>query len=412
MLLQTPTGSTIQLAYGMNVHPGGDARATIDAIQSTVLPLKKRLGVRGAFGLAVRWSAKGVAGLAPDRPIFGELVDLLKSSRLAIFTGNAFVHGEFHGEPLKDEVYRPDWTDARRLEYTLAFAEVLARLARAVRPKKAVTLSLSTSPLSWKGWSGDDRGHARSAEQLVACGRGLAEIKREYGVRIILGLEPEPGCSLETTEEVRRFFAGPLAHALRASPNAAPYLGVCYDVCHQAVQWEDGAESLQRLADDEIALAKVQASCALELPDAGDAAGRDALAAFNEPVYLHQTSARDAAGTVHMASDLGDVLDDATWHAHGAWRSHFHVPVFRREATGPLRTTQPDLEACLAQLATNPNPAWTGHLEIETYTWDVLPEAERAAGSGSDLVDALEQEYRWVLEVLAAHGVTPAKAGA
>ncbi|MDA1194482.1 MAG: metabolite traffic protein EboE [Planctomycetota bacterium] len=401
MRLRTHDGRTLWLAYGMNVHPGGGWRQTVEAIHHTVLPLKARLGVDGPFGIAVRWSH---AGMAPSHDDRVALRATLMEHDLRAFTGNAFVVGEFHGEPLKDRVYMPAWSDvagggtAERVDYTLAFAETLALLAPA-----GSTVSLSTSPCGWKGWgTADVARHLEAfASALVTCADGLRRLHETLSVRVVLGLEPEPGCTIETTAELLAFVAGPLADALEGDDDLRAHLGVCYDVCHQAVEWEDVEANLRAIRAAGLPIVKLQASCALELPDPTDPAGRAALAAFDEPVYLHQVGARDAAGRVHIAEDLGGVLNDPVWQSRGPWRSHFHVPVFRRELLGPLRSTQADLERALRLVA---RESFTEHIEIETYTWDVLPAAEKAAGSGFELVDALEREMRWVLDVLAREG--------
>ncbi|MDJ0522383.1 MAG: metabolite traffic protein EboE, partial [Planctomycetota bacterium] len=356
MRLTTADGRTLWLAYGMNVHPGGDAAATEQAIHDTVLPLRERLGISGPFGLAVRWSAAGVMALQRQPQSAQRLAAVLAAHDLHVFSGNAFVHGDFHGRPLKAEVYEPGWAELPRAAYTQGFAQLLARL-----PSAAERISLSTSPLGWKGWNQDAGQVAACARALVGVARGLARTAQDGGRHVTLSLEPEPGCTLETTEELRAFFGGPLAHALGGAPEARAHLGVCYDVCHQAVEWEDAAANLEALRQDGIPVGKVQASCALELPDPTDADARAALARFDEPVYLHQVGTRDAEGGLHVADDLGDVLDDPAWHARGPWRSHFHVPVFRREVAGGLRTTQPDLESALRYVASHDV---TDHVEI------------------------------------------------
>ena len=404
MRLMTADGRELWLGYGMNVHAGSDVRTTLDAIRSTVLPLKARLGVHGPFGLAVRWSAAGLEA----REDLETLRGLSRDHDLRVFTGNAFVHGDFHGRPLKDAVYRPAWgeavaggTDPRR-RYTETFAAALARLAG-----PGSTVSLSTSPCAWKGWgrAGESERLGRFAAQLRQVATALRALEDDCGVHVELGLEPEPGCTIETTAEMLAFARGPLAAALDAAgTDLGPYLGVCYDVCHQAVEWEDVQTNLRALRAAGLRIVKLQASCALELPDPADASARAALARFDEPVYLHQVGARDADGRVHVAEDLGQVLQDPAWHARGPWRSHFHVPVFRREVAGGLRTTQPDLERALRLVA---REDITRHIEIETYTWDVLPDAEKFAGSGFDLVAALEREMRWVLGILAEEGTHP-----
>ncbi len=410
MRLRGKDGQTLWLGYGMNVHPGGEAQATMEAVRTTVVPLKARLGVDGPFGLAVRWSAAGCRQLLSEPAVFDAFVALLQAYDLRVFTGNAFVHGDFHGRALKDEVYRPDWGDDARGDYTVQFAEVLGRLGKAGLGPDG-PMSLSTSPLSWKGWAQDEDDRVRQREQLIRVAVGLWGVERAYGQRVELALEPEPGCSIETTPELLAAFAALRAQAeqMRSDGSlgrveAESFLGACYDVCHQAVAWEDAEASLHAIHAAGIGIGKLQASCALELADPHDDGGRAALARFDEPVYLHQVGARDDDGTLHMASDLPAVLDDPAWRARGPWRSHFHVPVFRDVLVGGLRTTRPELERALRAAV---RAGLTRHIEVETYTWDVLPEAEKEAGSGFDLVDALEHELRWVLGVLAEEGVHP-----
>lgn len=410
MRLRGKDDRTLWLGYGMNVHPGGDAQSTLEAIRTTVVPLKSRLGVTGPFGLAIRLSAAGVRELLEDPAVFDALVAALREHDLCVFTGNAFVHGDFHGRSIKDEVYRPDWSADARGDYTVQFAEVLGRLGKAGVGCDG-PMSLSTSPISWKGWSTDPDPVAPSLEQLVDVTVGLWGIERSYGQPVHLAIEPEPGCTVETTPELLALFdrLGVRARAAQTEGRLGQvdpmaYLAACYDVCHQAVEWEDAEASLRAIRAAGIPVGKLQASCALELQDPTDAAGRAALARFVEPVYLHQVGARDGDGTLHVAADLPDVLDDPAWHARGPWRSHFHVPVFREELVGGLRTTRPELERALRAAA---GGGITDHIEVETYTWDVLPDAEKQAGSGFDLVDALEGELRWVLGVLAEEGVLP-----
>lgn len=399
MRLKTADGRSLWLAYGMNVHPGGCAETTRAAIHSTVLPLRERLGVKGPFGLAVRWSASGVEQLLAEPKELASLRALLAEEGLCIFSGNAFVPGDFHGKPLKASVYEPAWSDPARTRYTLGFAKILASLAR-----PGIRISLSTSPCGWRAWGGGDAAMDACAGELARCAAGLARLHEETGVHVDLAIEPEPRCYIETTQELLDFFSGPLERALAGSPHARAHLGVCYDVCHQAVVHEDIEAGLASLAEAGIGMGKLQASCALEAPDPRDPAARQALARFDEPVYLHQVGARDAAGDLLMAEDLGAVLADVEgrWREAAPWRVHFHVPVFRAEVVGSLRTTQPELAKALRWVARHDV---TRHLEIETYTWDVLPEAEHEAGSGVDLTAALACEYEWVLGILGTEGV-------
>lgn len=405
MRLVTPAGTDLWLAYGMNVHAGGSVEALEAAIAGTVVPLRDRLEVEGVLGIAIRLDADAVLELREDEDRRRLLRDLLEAQDLFAFTGNAFVAGDFHDvRGVKAAVYRPTWADEARVLYTIAFAEVLADLAPA-----GATLSLSTAPGSFRPFAEAPDFAARAARNLLRVGERLARLHAETGVRVVLGLEPEPLCTIETTAEAVAFFEGPLAEAARAAgadPAAPSHLGVCYDVCHQAVEFEDPVASLGLLARRGVAVAKLQASCALELADPADPRGREALARFDEPRWLHQTTTRGPDGVVRRAADLPEALRGPRagefTASGGPWRVHFHVPVHRPEAIPPLSTTRDDLAAALRVVARGRT---TAHVEVETYTFDALP-AELRAG---DLVESLARELAWTRDVLVAEGCTLAE---
>ena len=80
------------------------------------------------------------------------------------------------------------------------------------------------------------------------------------------------------------------------------------------------------------------------------------------------------------------------------WRVHFHVPLFaeRFDADGALRSTQPELLELLAC----PELAAVPHLEIETYSFEMLPADRRAALGVPTLLDGLQREMVFVLDAL------------
>jgi hypothetical protein len=399
MLLWTDRGTPLWLAYGMNVHPGGDEDALERAIRTTVLPLRDRLGATGPFGVSLRFDGAAVDRLGADDARLVRLRGLLAGHGLVPFTANGFVVGTFHGGVLKDEVYRPSWRDRERVAYTNGLAGVMAALRG---PGEVV--SVSTLPGSYRGWEEGVRVREDCARNYVRTARHLEEIEKETGTRVLLAIEAEPRCTIETTAETVAFFQGPLAEALGRDSGALRHLGVCFDVCHQSVVHEDVVASLGLLRSARIPVFKLQASCALEVPDPRDPAAIRALGAFAEPTYLHQVGALEADGSLRVADDLARLLERPGDPLFGRrpWRVHFHVPVFRETSVPPLWTTRPDLDRALEHVARD---GGVEHLEIETYTWDVLPDAERRAGSGSDLVDSLEREYRHVLSVLERSGV-------
>ena len=397
MRLVTPAGTDLWLAYGMNVHPGGSVETLERAVWETVLPLRDRLRADGPFGVALRFDAETAASLRDDDTRRALVRGVLGGHDLVPFSANGFVAGEFHAAGVKEDVYRPTWHDRERLEYTLALAEVMASLRG---PGEVV--SISTAPASFKGFDEGPRAVQDAAHHLVYAARWLRGLEGSTGTRVVLGLEPEPLGTLETTEETVAFFRGPLREAFGRDRGAMRHLGVCYDGCHQAVEHEDPGESLDALRRAGIPVVKLQASSALELTDPADEAGRAALARFIEPRWLHQVVCRTGTGGRARVRDLPEALSGEraeSWRTVGKpWRVHFHVPVWRDRAVEPLLTTRHVLEAALRRVAKGDV---TEHLEIETYTWDALPEADRADG----LVESLAREYEWVLSVLEEEGV-------
>ena len=396
MRLRTRSGDDLWIAYGMNVHPGGSLDSMERAIAKTVLPLRERLRFDGPFGIALRLDREGVRVLRDDDARRGLFRGVLAGGDLVPFTANAFVMGEFHGPGVKESVYRPTWHDRERLDFTLEYAEAMASLAG---PGKRV--SLSTVPGSFKLFDEGPRAVHDMAVALATAARRLRGLEDTTGTRVVLGLEPEPLCTLETVEEVIGFFRGPLRAAFGRDRAPAHHLGVCYDVCHQAVEGEDPVDALARLRQAGIPIVKVQASSALEIADPADPRAREALARFSEPRWLHQVVCDTGAGGRQRVADLPLALegpDAAAWAASGRpWRVHFHVPVHREEAVPPLRTTRADLERALVAVAEG---GVTEHLEIETYTWEALPAEARA----DTLVESLAREIEWVLSVLTAAG--------
>jgi hypothetical protein len=284
-----------------------------------------------------------------------------------VFTLNAFPYGDFHGARVKYDVYRPDWTDPRRAEYTLDCARLLAEIACVDEP------TLSTLPLGW----------GLGADEIEACALslvGVAEKLSTLSRPIRICLEPEPGCTLESAADVARFFDGPLARAARGREEVVRrHLGVCWDTCHHAVIFESPEEVAAVYASGEITVGKLQVSSALVLPDPRDEAARARFLAFDEPRYLHQT--RDG-----MAG-CDDLPQATRLSMDRPWRSHFHVPV-DRASFGVLGTTQTDTRRALA-LA--PTKIW----EVETYTWSVLPEPPR---DDAELIAGIRRELEWAAQ--------------
>jgi len=391
MLASMRLRSGQHLCYCTNVHPYADLAGLQSALRGQAAVLRERLDPGDEpLGVGLWFPADVAASVAHDpEPLRRTLSEL----RLETRTLNAFPAGAFHGDRVKDAVFRPTWADPARLRHTLDAAEALAALL----PDDAVG-SISTHSGGYKGWASPPGPEAVAAGWLAAA-EGLARLEERTGRHIVLAIEPEPLSMLETTDEVVTFFG---EHLQPAGDLAARYLGLCYDACHQAVEHEDMAASVAQLRAAGIAIAKVQLSSALVVPDPRGAAGR--LAAFAEDRWFHQVIERRDDGSLHRIADLPDALAELSSHAGeagatGPWRIHFHVPIFAEQldAEGLLLTTRPWLEELLTQVG---DVSVTPHLEIETYSFGMIPAERRAALGTVELLDALEAEYRWVLERL------------
>jgi hypothetical protein len=345
------------------------------------------------------WLSASVAQELTDNPAQLELLgQTLWQHDLCCYTLNTFPYGDFHSERVKEQVYLPDWTDSKRVAYTDQCATLLSQLL----PVGAEG-SLSTVPLGGRMNTHGNDFHAVCFRNLIRFARFLHELYEATGRRIRLGLEPEPICELSGTEQWTLPVLQGLyqqADALNCESLVREYIGLCFDVCHQAVEFENVTQSIDRIVSRGIRINKVHITNAVELRDpANNPEGRAALKQFSEPRYLHQTFAKFADGSVESRLDLS-VEDLARQPADRfmqaeAWRVHFHVPIFA-ESLGPLFTTRPDLAAALKRVA---QLDYAPHLEVETYTWPVMPDS--TSDPASDLATRIAKELQSAGDLLA-----------
>jgi sugar phosphate isomerase/epimerase len=381
MRLRHPDGSTVHLSYCTNVHPAEDVDEVIAQLGRFAGPVRAAVGAdRLGVGL---WIPAAAAVFARDAAALGRLKAALTAQRLEVVTLNGFPYGGFHAPVVKRAVYRPDWTQPERLAYTVELARLLAELL----PEDVTAGSISTLPLGWRdGWSGRATSAARTALERLA-GR-LARLAEETGRRVRVGLEPEPGCVVQTT-----------AQAVEVLRDVDPaWVGLCLDACHLAVQFEAAGDAVALATAAGVPIVKAQVSSALRPHPPRSRAASERLAAFVEPRFLHQTRERDASGRVTGVDDLEDAIAGGL-PGEAEWRVHFHVPVHRPDAD----TTQPELLDTLAALLQGPSPLTT-HLDVETYTWTVLPPDQRPRDDAG-LVAGLAQELTWTRERLRALGL-------
>ncbi|MFJ5773078.1 metabolite traffic protein EboE [Streptomyces sp. NPDC093094] len=378
-------GSVVHLAYCTNVHPAETLDGVLAQLRDHCEPVRRRLG-RDRLGIGL-WLAAGAArALDADPGALRTLRAELDRRGLEVVTLNGFPYEGFGAEEVKHRVYRPDWADPERLEHTAALARVLATLL----PDDVTEGSISTLPLAWRT-AADERRTGTAHAALRTLGERLDALEDLTGRSIRIGLEPEPGCVVETTRDA----VAPLTEI------GHHRIGICVDTCHLATSFEDPDTALDTLARAHVPVVKSQLSAALHAEHPHLPEVRRALAAFAEPRFLHQTRTATAAG-LRGTDDLdeavtGDVLPDGA-----PWRAHFHVPLHAAPAA-PLTSTLPVLETALTRLVGGPRPL-TRHLEVETYTWQALPAGLRPR-TRTQLADGIAAELALARDLLTDLGL-------
>lgn len=378
----------IHLGYCTNIHRGETWDQTLDALQRHTLRVRDRVAGGKPFGIGLRLGAAAARELAHP-PVLAAFRSWLERERCYVFTINGFPYGSFHGTRVKEQVYRPDWTTRERLDYTCLLFDILAELL-----PPGGEGSVSTLPCSFKEFIQSDDQERAMRDHLWSCVEFLERKSAYTGKDLHLGLEPEPLGFLETTSETVEFFDR-MASDRPGDDRLARRLGVNYDACHLAIEFEEAGESLQRLADAGIRLSKLHFSAALKAEP--NARQRAALAPFVEGVYFHQVVARTSGSSLRRYRDL-DVALATQREDETEWRIHFHIPLHARPAVG-FSSTSDHLSEVMDHLALAPHRC--RHIEMETYTWEVLPDALKHR----DVVEQLCDEYAWALGHLRRRGL-------
>lgn len=381
MRLRHPDGSLLHLSYCTNVHPAEDLDGVAHQL-STVSARVREIAEVPTLGIGLWLATDAVRPLRRERTLVRDLQDVLKRNRLEVVTLNGFPYGGFHDPVVKHAVYRPDWADPARVDHTIDLAHVLVELL----PDDVEVGSISTLPLGWERWMDADALRA-AREGLERLGEALDALHDRTGRTIRVGLEHEPGCVLETAQQVMTEIA-----ALDI-----PYVVTSLDACHLAVEFEEPAEVAAQLRDLDAGpgalppAVKLQVANALRVTDDELPRRHELLDRYVEPRFLHQTRERSPDGITGV-DDLDLALDDGLPGEH-EWRVHVHVPVHATAGT-----TQDVLRETLAEVVGGPR-ALTHHLEVETYTWTVLP-TDRRPTTPDELATELANELAWTRDQL------------
>lgn len=388
------------MSYCTNIHPGPDWNTTFDHLKKHIPKVKAGVSPSNSFGLGLRLSNQASEELALNENL-QDFKKWLSEQDCYVYTMNGFPYGNFHGEAVKDRVHLPDWTSPERLEYTTRLFRQLAALIPA-----DIEGGISTSPISYKPW------FTKKAEKHVAFSKAsgflaqlalfLRELEHSTGSYLHLDIEPEPDGFLENTSDVLDFYKNYLLphgspmimEHLEISREQAEelllrYICICYDICHFSLAYEEPKFTFESWAAAGIRVGKIQISAALKML-AGTNPERiwEPLSKFNEPTYLHQVTQKVDSGIITY-SDLPVILEQRPYFEE--LRAHFHVPVFL-DSFGKLNSTQDHILKVLSYIQLHDV---TNHLEVETYTWDVLPDELK-----TEINASIAREMKWVLKNL------------
>ena len=387
--------SRFEVGYCTNVHAGVTLKQIKANLEQHALPVKQQCSRDQPMGIGLWIPNEACHELSCSDSVEG-FKDWLQARGLRPFTFNAFPFSDFHQPVVKHSVYEPTWASAERLEYTLAIADIHAQLLGV-----GEFGTISTLPLSWPDDTSDDF-IRKCSEKILKCSDALAKIHERTGRHIFVCIEPEPGCTLGCGSEVAEFFERFLLTGNEAQiSRVRDYIGVCHDVCHCAVVFDDQQDDIQRYKDLEIRVGKYQISSAIEANFDGKMHNAkrmlvDELTQFAEDRYLHQTSIAKYPGKPHAFYDdlPRALLDENSPYSNGpigVWRVHFHVPIFA-DNVGHLGTTRKSIDQLMNSVEIDDEIPL--HFEIETYAWTVLP----ASLQPNSLAEGIAKEMKYFCE--------------
>ena len=379
------------LAYCTNVHRGNNWSETFSSLQKEVMDVRRATSPEAPYAIGLRLGADAAQELAQPQTL-ENFKEWLEKENSYIFTINGFPHGNFHGQRVKEKVYLPDWTDPERLNYTLRLFQILSFLL-----PEGSEGSVSTLPGSFKEFHPPPRMPEIAYQHLLQCAKEIEKLSLEKNQDLHLGMEPEPLGWFETIPETIQFM-NQLFDRAENPELVRRRVGVNYDCCHLAIEYEDAQQGLDLLQGSNIRLSKLHLSSALRAQPTEE--NLATLQSFVEEVYLHQVVRAKDGRVIDRIKDLDLALSMAKRGKDRSdeWRVHFHVPLHCSPGNG-LGDTQDHVLHTLDWLQKNPDACH--HLEMETYTWEVLPKALKSLS----VVEQVTKEYQWTLAALKQRGL-------
>ncbi|TAH27534.1 MAG: xylose isomerase [Cytophagales bacterium] len=395
------------LTYCTNIHSGETWKEIFENLKKYIPEIKPHIAPKQLFGIGLRLSNIASEELC-EAPRIEEFKKWLIKNECYVFTINGFPYGNFHHQKVKDNVHLPDWSNSLRFDYTKRLIHILEQLL-----PQGVSGGISTSPISYKPWflgnlATDENIYNSASNYLISLVFELHQIEKIKNKIIHLDIEPEPDGLIENTKELIDFFnnfllksgAEQLSKLLNTSIAESKsiilkHIQVCYDICHFAIAYEKPIEVYQMLQENNIKIGKIQISAALKTNIPSNIEDRNkiktSLLPFVESTYLHQVSALLPNGKIYQYRDLPDALAQLPNTEEIEWKTHFHVPIFIKEY-GILSSTQNEIKEVLEL---QKKEQISEHLEIETYTWEVLPENLKIS-----IEESIIREYLWVINNL------------
>jgi hypothetical protein len=392
------------ISYCTNIHSGESWSETFLNLKTYVVEVRDKLSPDDLFGIGLRLSAQACEDLMGNKEL-KLFKEWLCDNMLYVFTLNGFPYGNFHKERVKENVHMPDWQTEERVAYTMNLVNVLAEIL----PDDCHG-SISTSPVSYKGWHTSekeiDTALKIGAHNFLRMVERLHMIYEQTNKVIHIDIEPEPDGLIENSGQVIYFFKEYLIpQAFEYLPSilgvnveeveaiVKRHIRICYDVCHFALAYEDPEEAMFKLQRAGIGIGKVQVSSALKVIFAGKDLKilKEELSDFDEPIYLHQVTEKRKGGGIVRYSDLGPAIHQLNPDEAEEWLIHFHVPVFASDYKH-FSSTQNEIIKTIQVLK---HHNFCDLLEVETYTWEILPAELR-----EDLVSSITREIDWLTKHL------------